>query len=122
MSDNRNDPIRTAPVELHERLYGLDERLAQVQRELTDIHHEYAHLHHHPDALDVDDLGEPLDPLVATEVTMHGLERANAALARAENFLSTVRGQYAGRLKLTDAAAEELNQHRTRRTRIERTR
>ncbi|WP_157129421.1 hypothetical protein [Nocardia amamiensis] len=121
MSTNKipDEPIRTAPVDLYERLHGVDDRLTELRRELNAIRREYATLRRHPEALAVDTLGKPMDPVVATDAALHGLAQADRELDGAEQWIATVRGQYATRLKLTDAAADELAR---RRNRVERTR
>ena len=121
MSTKRNDEIRTAPVDLYDRLRGVSERLSQLRREFSEIRHEYETLRSHPGELAVDSLGDPIDPAVATDMVIHDLGRVDSELTSAAYRLSDTRGRYATRLKLTDQAAEELDRRRTGRS-IERTR
>ncbi|MFI6364162.1 hypothetical protein ACIBG0_15580 [Nocardia sp. NPDC050630] len=121
MSTNRtpDEPIHTAPVDLYERLNEVDDRLIQLRRELVDIRREYATLRRHPDSLAVDTLGDPLDPVEATLRVETALAMSDDQLDAAGVWIARARGRYATRLKLTDAAAEELDR---RRNRVERTR
>ncbi|MGY2093238.1 hypothetical protein [Nocardia gipuzkoensis] len=114
-----DEPIRTAPAELYERLHNVDDRLTRLRREISEIQREYAALRRHPDALAVDNLGDPIDPVEATFRTETALTLADEKLDAAGVWLSRARGRYATRLKLTDAAADELDR---RRDRVERTR
>ncbi|MGK8525163.1 hypothetical protein ACRS6B_28140 [Nocardia asteroides] len=121
MSTNRtpDDRIRTAPVDLYERLHNVDDRLFQLRREISAIRREYAALRRHPDALAVDNLGDPIDPADAALGAETALAMADEKLDAADILLSRARGRYATRLRLTDAAADELDR---RRNRVERTR
>ncbi|WP_280242506.1 hypothetical protein [Nocardia abscessus] len=114
-----DEPIRTAPVDLYERLHDVDDRLIQLRREISEIQREYAALRRHPDALAVDTLGDPIDPVAATFRAESALTLADEKLDAAGVWLSRARGRYATRLKLTDTAADELDR---RRNRVERTR
>ncbi|MGW0247978.1 hypothetical protein ACWDYH_15230 [Nocardia goodfellowii] len=121
MSDNHNDEIRTAPVDLYERLHGVDDQLGELRRELRKVRTEYGRLHANPTELAVDDLGAPLDPAQATTEILDSLDMADHELDVVCRRLATMRSRVACRLKLTDAAAEDLDR-RARRTGIERSR
>jgi hypothetical protein len=122
MSANDYDPIRVAPADLYERQRGIGERLIELEREIADIKREYARLRAHPAALAVDDLGDPIDPVVATDAAVHGLDQAGGELRNAAYRLANARG-YASRLKLTEQASEDLDRRQTQqRSRAERTR
>ena len=122
MPANNNDEIRTAPVELYERLHGVDERIAAVRSEITEIQREYDRLRAHPDELAIDDLGPAMDPHDAATNARDYLTGIDLRLWGAQQDLDLMRGRYASRLKLTDAAAEDLDRRRTQRPRIERSR
>lgn len=88
---------------------------------MTEIRREYGQLRAHPSALAVDNLGEPVDPVVTTDAVLHGLEMTASELDCAQQQLAVARARHATRLKLTDQAAAELETRRGHR-RIERTR
>ncbi|QIS13647.1 hypothetical protein [Nocardia arthritidis] len=122
MTDNAEEPVRTAPADLHERLHQVRERLHEVQGELADIQREYRDLRRHPNELAVDGPGKPIEPVVATDAVLSGLSRADCQLRGAERWITATRGQYATRLKLTDQATEDLEQRRTAPSPIQRSR
>ncbi|MCP9621588.1 hypothetical protein FOH10_29495 [Nocardia otitidiscaviarum] len=126
MSDRTHpDWITPAPSDLYHRLFDLREQIGELRREMTRIRIDYGRLHRKPEDLAVDDLGDPIDPVHATEQVMHALQRADEHLSCADIRLNDTRGRYATRLKLTDAAAEarwQQIQQRDHRDPIERTR
>lgn len=115
-------PIRTAPVDLYSRLHDVSDRMYDIRRELAAIQREYRTLRRHPDALEVDTLGAEIDPVEATDAVLSDLDRVDERMRGAEHALAETRGRYASRLKLTDHAAEELDQWNRQRAPIERTR
>lgn len=123
MSHNTNgDPIRVAPVDLYGRLHGVSGRLDEIRRELAGIRREYETLRRHPDALDVDTLGDPIAPTDAADHVIADLEHVDSRLITAEYWVAHARGKYATRLKLTEQAADELDQRHNQAAAIERTR
>ncbi|WP_036499200.1 hypothetical protein [Nocardia aobensis] len=116
------DPIRTAPVDLYGRLHDVGDRMNEIRRELAEIRREYRTLRRHPDALEVDTLGAPMDPVEATDAVLSDLDHVDERVRVAEHEVAETRGRYASRLKLTDHAAEELDQRNRQRAPIERTR
>ncbi|MFD0000163.1 hypothetical protein [Nocardia sp. NPDC127526] len=125
MPKNHPDWIMPAPSELYDRLYEVTERIAELRREMAQIKLDYGRLHQKPEALAVDDLGDPIDPVQVTEEVMWDLQDADRELYSAAATVSRTRGKFATRLKLTDAAAEQRwqqLQQREQRTPIDRTR
>lgn len=113
MTDTDDDPIRTAPSDLYQRMRETQHRFSELATEVREIRREYERLRRHPDALAVDNLGAPVDPVRTTDAVIHGLDRADGGLESATDWFTNTRHTHATRLKLTDAAAAELDRRRT---------
>ncbi|MEU7141705.1 hypothetical protein ABZ942_19800 [Nocardia sp. NPDC046473] len=121
MPDNQNEPILPIPSDLYLEVGAVQDQLEDLQRKLLDLQQRYHELGQSPRSLDVDNLGDPISPLHATQNTEGWLASADSNLWRASEQLSRARG-YASRLRLTAQACEEREQQLSHRPPIERTR
>lgn len=108
-AEPRQRPLRHAPVDLYDRLAGIDQRVDELRREIASARAEYRRLADRPAELEVDCLGEDIEPAVAAEAVLHGLEAADQNLRSGQWWLSVGRS-HASRLKFTDRAADELDE------------
>ncbi|MFI5716078.1 hypothetical protein [Nocardia sp. NPDC051750] len=101
--------ILPVPCDLYQELGELQDQAYQLHRRLLDVERSYLKLFHSPDALDVDNLGEPTsahqkvtDVLDTIGASRHRLFDSASEIGRAHS--------HASRLKLTEQAAEEREQ------------
>lgn len=105
--DHTEEPIGSSPLELYRRMRATQNRFADLVAEVTDIRREYQTLRRHPHALDVDDLGAPVDPVKTTDAVIHELGGVSEDLWRVADRFEATRAEHAIRLKLTDTAAKD---------------
>ncbi|MFI6959907.1 hypothetical protein ACIBJI_41395 [Nocardia sp. NPDC050408] len=106
MSDNTNDPILPIPSDLYREIAGLYGHINQMRDQLNRIGERYVDLAHSPQALAVDNLGEPIEPIDANGAVLTALDDADTRLYWVETAIDEAR-KNASRLKLTDQADQE---------------
>ncbi|UFS99098.1 hypothetical protein [Nocardia huaxiensis] len=122
MSHNGNDPILPVPSDLYNDIGGIEDRVRQLRRDIRVIRNQYAELRQSPDALRVDELGEPIAPTDAIGSAEHALQWAEYHLQDTSEAIDSAH-QSASRLSLTEAACEHREQQlEQRQTLIQRSR
>ncbi|WP_330183836.1 hypothetical protein OHB26_09525 [Nocardia sp. NBC_01503] len=123
MPDNSNEPLLPIPSDLYSDIADAVDKVQDLRRTLKDLRDSYEVLDRSPEALRVDNLGDPIEQLELTNRVLGALHTADARLSLTDEALNRAH-RAASRLSLTDAAADhrenqltEQQQRRPRRTR-----
>ncbi|PXX66930.1 hypothetical protein DFR70_103685 [Nocardia tenerifensis] len=110
MSEHRNEPVLPSPAKLYRQVGEVVDRIEELRTEVARLTKRYRQLAASPEALAVDDLGEPITAVEANDSVLNGLELADADLQAGAEWLNTTRARHASRLKLTDTAGQQREQ------------
>ncbi|MBO0856175.1 MAG: hypothetical protein J2P18_20690 [Nocardia sp.] len=102
-------PFRFAPVDSYDELGAVDDRIEVLRHDLARIYRQFCRLAARPAELAVDDLGRAIEPAEAVAEVVYNLADVDRFVYLAQSRLVVAHG-YAGRLKLTDRAAAELDE------------
>ncbi|MFJ9368780.1 hypothetical protein ACIRRA_30740 [Nocardia sp. NPDC101769] len=100
------------PRELFRQLRHTQRRLDGLIAELRDLSADYQQLRARPELLRIDELGAPLDPVLATDAVLTDLEAVLARVSSAHEGVEQLRGRYASRLDYTWDVVGAVARHR----------